>query len=234
MEKEDVTRELSELVPLIFPPPPAMTVTEVLRNIRDLFEELNPELFAGSSDADSECDFAGVECDAAGMIIGLVLEDVNPEGEFGSVVGGAREAIERLIELAPNLETLIFTNANLGGDIPSSWPPSLQVLRCRLSKALCGATTDVSKVVSLAVVVVVQVLDLSFNQLSGELASSNLNDLPNLQVLNLANNFLEGELPDFSSSVNLEAVNVSSNLLEGEIVGKFGDINLVLNVTSNR
>ncbi len=67
-------------------------------------------------------------------------------------------------------------------------------------------------------------VDLSFNDLSGEL-SSNIFELPNLELLYLDHNALEGPIPDnFGGSTSLKDIYLQDNLLTGAIPNVSGNI----------
>lgn len=80
----------------------------------------------------------------------------------------------------------------------------------------------------------VQVLDLSGNQLSGSFATANINMIPSLQILAIADNRLQGDVPDFSMSTNLNFADLSNNLLVGEIDTKFGNNTVSVDFHDNR
>jgi len=75
---------------------------------------------------------------------------------------------------------------------------------------LRGTIPDVSDLVHLTY------LDLSYSRLNGELPT--VEKLPfSLQTMNLSNNALSGELPDYSLLQNLQVLNLSHNKLAGEL-----------------
>lgn len=107
------------------PPPPSTTPQQALLGVRDLFADENPGLFEGWNDTVSECEYPGVECNDAGQVTSVVLEDVMSTEDGVEAVG----VIESILEQAPMLEVLVITNANIQGDIPTEWPDSLEVCR---------------------------------------------------------------------------------------------------------
>lgn len=247
IQNETVTRSLLDLTPAAPPPPPppppATTVAQLLSDIQSLYQGFNPDLFQGWFVGNaSECSFPGIKCNAEGGITELVLKKIIPKNTTDDPVFGGLEAIEQLISLVPTLRVLVFTSANMVGQIPSVWPPNLEVSletdrqtrRMALIVAILSCYCLRFLALSLSVSVCVQVLNLEKNKLSGYFGESGLNLLPSLKQLTLKDNEIMGFFPDFSSSALLELVDVANNLLEGNLDDTFGSMNVTLAIKGNK
>ncbi|KAJ0745048.1 putative non-specific serine/threonine protein kinase [Helianthus annuus] len=113
----------------------------------------------------------------------------------------------------PNLQTLVVSNNDFSGDIPTRFldSPALSVLDLSFnsfSGELPESIASCQKLVN---------LNLSHKQLTGEIPKS-VARMSMLSVLDLSNNSFVGKIPDsFGSSPALETVNLSYNQLEGPV-----------------
>ena len=103
-------------------PPPIVTTQQALLVLSDQFPTSN--LFDGWNDTVSECEYPGVVCDEMDEVTSVVLEDVTTMEDENVPAS----LIETILELAPNLEVLVITNANIEGEVPTEWPESLEVI----------------------------------------------------------------------------------------------------------
>ncbi|KAE8809019.1 putative LRR receptor-like serine/threonine-protein kinase [Hordeum vulgare] len=112
------------------------------------------------------------------------------------------------------LETICLPNNLLGGEIPQSLANSSSTLTALLlgQNQLQGFIPDFGKLSAL------EILDLSYNDLSGTVPHSIYN-LSSLSVLGLANNNLRGTLPsDMGNTLhNIQILMMADNHFEGDI-----------------
>ncbi|XP_020247153.1 leucine-rich repeat receptor protein kinase EMS1-like isoform X3 [Asparagus officinalis] len=149
--------------------------------------------------------------------------------------------IPQQLSYLTSLQMLDLAQNNLSGTIPNSFKnfsamtkvnrtvegiisyrdgasPSVEIASSKFEEIIeveiKGRQLDYTKTLSL-----VMVLDLSCNNLSGEIPIE-LMDLIGLQSLNLSKNQLEGYIPDkFGGMAQLEALDLSMNHLSGKIPG---------------
>ncbi|KAJ4884791.1 putative LRR receptor-like serine/threonine-protein kinase [Raphanus sativus] len=153
--------------------------------------------------------------------------------------------------LLPNLRGLYIGNNSLTGAIPStlanistlqvlgmelnslvgSIPPSfgklqdLQVLSLNHNSLGNFSAGDVEFLVSLTNCTQLQVVDVAYNRLGGDLPASIANFSMNFNILLLRNNFISGSIPhDIGNLIGLQAFWLSKNLLKGPIPSSFGKL----------
>ncbi|KAK9673056.1 hypothetical protein RND81_12G143300 [Saponaria officinalis] len=116
--------------------------------------------------------------------------------------------------LFANLSSLNYLNLSsnsLEVNLPSNWTPPFQLFHLRLKS--CKLQTQIPQWVREQTRL--NVLDLSDNMLSGNLDP--LYPLKNLEYVNISHNLLTGPVPYFSSS-SLYSIDLSYNLLSGPLV----------------
>ncbi|MGN6491921.1 MAG: T9SS type A sorting domain-containing protein [Agriterribacter sp.] len=110
---------------------------------------------------------------------------------------------------------LILPNNNLTGKLLSGTVAKLtglKVLQLQNNQIGDGLPGGIGSLTSL------ELLDLSFNNLSGNILSSFFNNLPNLQKFNVAHNNLSGWIPaNISNSTALTEINLSNNGFSNKI-----------------
>uniref|UniRef100_A0A0D3B2N4 Protein kinase domain-containing protein n=1 Tax=Brassica oleracea var. oleracea TaxID=109376 RepID=A0A0D3B2N4_BRAOL len=151
--------------------------------------------------------------------------------------------------LLPSLRGLYIGNNSLTGTIPStlanistlqvlelnsltgSIPPNfakqqdLQVLSLNHNSLGNFSAGDLEFLVDLTNSTQLQVVDVAFNRLGGELPASIANLSMNFNILLLRNNFISGSIPhDIGNLIGLQAFWLSQNLLKGPIPASFGKI----------
>ncbi|KAF8082706.1 hypothetical protein N665_0809s0008 [Sinapis alba] len=153
--------------------------------------------------------------------------------------------------LLPNLRGLYIGNNSLTGAIPptlanistlqvlgmelnsltGSIPPSfakiqdLQVLSLNHNSLGNFSAGDLEFLVALTNCTQLQVVDVAFNRLGGDLPASISNLSMNFNILLLRNNFISGSIPhDIGNLIGLQAFWLSQNLLKGPIPASFGKL----------
>ncbi|MCO5553603.1 hypothetical protein L7F22_007128 [Adiantum nelumboides] len=118
------------------------------------------------------------------------------------------------------LEQLLLANNQISGTIPSSLMNCLHlnILDLSFNKLTGNIPSQLSYLHTL------ERLSLWYNQLSGDIPKE-LGNLTMLRSLNLNNNFLTGQVPaELSQCGELEWINLNSNLLTGTIPAEFGHL----------
>nr|XP_048328459.1 receptor-like protein EIX1 [Ziziphus jujuba var. spinosa] len=125
-----------------------------------------------------------------------------------------------------SLNTLRLSNSHLEGKLPNSLGSLCKLRELILyNNTLSGAVSEIFRRFRRCNIVALKKLDLSYNQLSGQLTDS-LGKLSSLQKFYVSNNRLNGSLPEnIGQLVNLEWLDISHNSLEG-VVSKVHFINL--------
>ncbi|OMP09234.1 hypothetical protein COLO4_05673 [Corchorus olitorius] len=111
----------------------------------------------------------------------------------------------------PNLTIIQLDNNNFGGtEIPSSYSNIPTLVKISLRNCnLTGAVPDLSRTR-------VRYIDLSHNQLTGEIPTNKLPD--NITTIRLSYNSLSGSIPsNFSGLPNLQKLSLQNNMLSGEV-----------------
>ncbi|RWV82604.1 hypothetical protein GW17_00055883 [Ensete ventricosum] len=153
--------------------------------------------------------WTGVYCDEDGRVSILRLESMNLSGTLN---------LDALSEL-PNLRSLSFSNNNLEGSIPDVTKlPKLKSIYLSMNR-FAGEIPDGMFSASLGL----KVLWLSQNNFSGSIPSS-LTAPKKLTELRLDGNKFEGQIPALWQP-NLQLVNVSFNDLEGPIPERLSNMN---------
>ena len=154
-------------------------------------------------------EWAGVELDATGRVIGLRLGGNNMSGSIPGELGSLA-----------NLRVLEFEHNALSGPIPGELGSlaNLRVLAFdynALSGPIPGELGNLGNL---------EVLSLDGNDVSGPIPGE-LGNLDNLRALSLAGNALSGPIPgELGSLSNLERLVLAGNALSGPIPGELGSL----------
>lgn len=196
----------------------AFTNEEDVLAINKLHAALNsPQLPGWTSSAGDPCGDAwqGVMCNTSN-ILNIVLPGANLEGSLGDDLSGFT-----------SIQQLDLSNNHIGGDIPSSLPPTLQGLFLS-SNALTGPIPDTISSLSQ-----LTAMSLNSNLLAGSIPDS-FQTLTGLTNLDLSSNSLSGELPSsLGSLLSLKTLHLQNNVLSGNL-DVLQDLPLVeLNIENN-
>ncbi|CAN6806554.1 unnamed protein product [Brassica oleracea] len=153
--------------------------------------------------------------------------------------------------LLPNIRGLYIGNNSLTGAIPSSLTniSTLQVLGMELNSLTGSIPRSFGKLQALQVLSLnhnslgnfsagdleflvaltnstqLQIVDVAFNRLGGDLPASIVNLSMNFNILLLRNNFISGSIPhDIGNLIGLQAFWLSQNLLKGPIPASIGKL----------
>lgn len=149
--------------------------------------------------------WTGLRCSRNGSVFGLTLESMGLTGVID---------VDELTKL-PLLRTLSFMNNSFSGPFPD-------VNKLTALKALYLSYNGFSGVISedgFGEMKALQKAFLARNNFSGKIPQS-LAALPLLSQLSLEGNRFEGQIPDFRQKDDLVMVNVANNQLEGRIPNK--------------
>ncbi|KAG0628563.1 hypothetical protein M758_1G035600 [Ceratodon purpureus] len=158
----------------------------------------------------SPCNWTGVRCSSAGLVMELSLRDFNVSGAVPVGLGELK-----------NLTSLDFGNTSLEGPIPSDLFNCTQLIYLNLSQSYMEGPIpeEISKLKLL------QTLDLSFSSFSGSLPES-LGDLASLQSLRLQSTSFSGLLPEGLGNLrNLKEIRLGiANFTPAAIPEWFGNL----------
>ncbi|KAH9303607.1 hypothetical protein KI387_008011, partial [Taxus chinensis] len=109
------------------------------------------------------------------------------------------------------LEQVTFSNVNISGTLPKSWPSGLTTLQISQSMLKGTIPPSISNLTQL------QSLDLSLNNLTGHIPDG-FTSLKNMQILSLSSNRLTGNIPSgFKNLTLLTYLDLSNNQLNGTV-----------------
>lgn len=134
------------------------------------------------------------------------------------VVNGSGGGVGAIMGNMSKLEQATFSNTNISGTLPMSWPGSLTTLE--ISQSIINGTIPptISNLTQL------QSLDLSVNNLIGHIPAG-FGSLKNLQSLSLSSNRLTGNIPaGFKNLTLLSYLDLSNNHLNGTVPAFIGNI----------
>ena len=166
----------------------------------------------------AECEWHGVECDLAGLVDSIVLDDAGLSGAL----------IPELSEL-PSLRVLSLRDNYLTGTIPPHIGNAYSLVSLALgNNELTGTIPS-----ELGAAPRLESLNAENNALSGTLPRE---FGPALRILDLQRNELEGTLPEYAQSPNLKLVDLSSNSLSGQIPVTIGSLRYLetIRLSNNR
>ncbi|KAK8627206.1 hypothetical protein V6N13_134825 [Hibiscus sabdariffa] len=141
----------------------------------------------------------GVQCNGSD-IISIVLNGANLGGELGDNLG-----------MFPSIKAIDLSNNQIGGNIPSSLPVTMQNFFLSANK-FTGSIPD-----SLSSLTMLTDMSLNNNQLSGEIPDA-FQSLSGLINLDLSNNNLSGPLPPSMENLSsLTTLRLQVNQLSGTL-----------------
>ncbi|GLJ29274.1 hypothetical protein SUGI_0577280 [Cryptomeria japonica] len=134
------------------------------------------------------------------------------------VVNGSGSGVGAIMGNMSKLEQVTFSNTNISGTLPKSWPRSLTALQISQSMIKGNIPPTMSNLTLL------QSLDLSLNNLTGHIPAG-FGSLKNLQSLSLSSNRLTGNIPaGFKNLTLLSYLDLSNNHLNGTVPAFIGNI----------
>ena len=160
----------------------------------------------------------GVDTDASGRVVQLVLSGTWDGGTRRELRHGLRGAIPPEIGKLANLERLELGLNSLTGPIPVELGELASLERLILT------SNDLSSPIpaELAAATSLTTLDLGYNSLTGPIPSE-IGNLPNLRLLNLLYNDLTGSIPpELGSLASLSALWLRDNKLSGIVPPELG------------
>ncbi|CAN7006005.1 unnamed protein product [Brassica rapa subsp. trilocularis] len=169
--------------------------------------------------------------------------------DFGNLLPNLREfsigsnsltgAIPSTLANISTLQYLIMEFNSLTGSIPPYFAKLQYLQTLSLSDNSLGGLSagDLEFLITLTNCTGLQILDVSFNRLGGDLPASIANLSMNLAMLSLRDNFISGSIPHgIGNLIGLQALVFSGNLLKGPIPASFGKLSglMGLSVHTNR
>lgn len=186
-----------------------MKVTPVPQKLADSLETFSCTKSLGHTEDNG--DLPGLSGDWLSKLQGLkelnVADVVVNASGIGAVLGNMSK-----------LQQVTFSNTNISGTLPKSWPGGLTVLQISQSKLKGSIPPSITSLRQL------QSLDLSFNNLTGRIPNG-IGGLGNLQMLSLNSNGLSGTIPSgFKNLTLLSYLDLSDNHLNGTVPAYIGNI----------
>ncbi|XP_013626980.1 PREDICTED: probable LRR receptor-like serine/threonine-protein kinase At3g47570 [Brassica oleracea var. oleracea] len=173
----------------------------------------------------------------------------NLRPDFGNLLPNLREfsigsnsftgAIPLTLANISTLQYLVMEFNSLTGRIPSYFAKLQYLQTLSLSDNSLGGFSagDLEFLITLTNCTGLQILDVSFNKLGGDLPVSIANLSMNLTMLSLRDNFISGSIPHgIGNLIGLQALVLSGNLLTGPIPASLGKLSglMGLSVHTNR
>ncbi|KAF2578795.1 hypothetical protein F2Q68_00000843 [Brassica cretica] len=173
----------------------------------------------------------------------------NLRPDFGNLLPNLREfsigsnsftgAIPLTLANISTLQYLVMEFNSLTGRIPSYFAKLQYLQTLSLSDNSLGGFSvgDLEFLITLTNCTGLQILDVSFNKLGGDLPVSIANLSMNLTMLSLRDNFISGSIPNgIGNLIGLQALVLSGNLLTGPIPASLGKLSglMGLSVHTNR
>ncbi|KAF2616004.1 hypothetical protein F2Q70_00007814 [Brassica cretica] len=169
--------------------------------------------------------------------------------DFGNLLPNLREfsigsnsltgAIPSTLANISTLQYLVMEFNSLTGSIPPYFAKLQYLQTLSLGDNSLGGLSagDLEFLITLTNCTGLQILDVSFNRLGGDLPASISNLSMNLAMLSLRDNFISGSIPHgIGNLIGLQALVFSGNLLKGPIPASFGKLSglMGLSVHTNR